>query len=215
VSSLPGLGVIFIDWKSALNWLPGRNRGWVVPEDSLLVPVCPLLLALNHFHWSWVPLGAKNTLSFWVFLSVLDNLRERDPFSPDNINTLQALLCSKSCPGYRIFRHCECVCCTGEAEHLEGTWLLPRIALGDSWPGHLEIGNNHNSRRHILSSPLSYSWNPLVTHHWVQPPGRTRVREGPSICWCLQICKRPCPNHGTLHTSYTYPESWAHFLTGK
>jgi hypothetical protein len=50
-----------------------------------------------------------------------DDLKECDPFSPNNINTLQALPCSKSYPGHRIFRHCECVCCTGEAEHLEGT----------------------------------------------------------------------------------------------
>jgi hypothetical protein len=99
------------------------------------------------------------------------------------------------------------VCGTGETEHLGGLWLLSPIVLGDPWPGHLDIGNNHKSHRHILFSGLYYIWNPWVTRHWVQPPGRTGESEGPCICGCCRFAKEHVPHHCTLHTLYMYPIS--------
>jgi hypothetical protein len=68
------MGIKFIDLKPALNLLPGTDLGWVVPEDSLLVPGGPLLLVLSSFQYSPAPPGgAENTVLFLIVLWVLGN----------------------------------------------------------------------------------------------------------------------------------------------
>jgi hypothetical protein len=91
------------------------------------------------------------------------------------------------------------VCGTGETEHLGWFWLLFPIVLGDLWPGHLDIRNNHSSCRHIPSSRLCHFLNPWVTPHWVKPPGRTGESEGPCICVCCRLARE----HSHLTALYT------------